>query len=191
MGGGTVQKSSAATSQSDSEPEEDLDDEDFGDSDDPVDASEVIKALTDKVEALIDGQAALVKSINALVAKSEEDAGFRKSIGEGLIGVLEGIERIAESPLPRKGTSTLDGTGIQKGNLGAGSTVRKHRQLTVGDKNELTDIITKATEQGELSHIDSGRLETQINKSIRDPNFQIDPDLLRFLEKKMPKPAAA
>lgn len=158
-----------------------------------VDAGEVIKALTDQVEALAQGQEQLIKSIQELVDMNKKDADFKKSLGEGVIAVLEGVEKISASPGPRRGVTSLNEAGIQKGNLGnGGAALRRHRQLTKNDRDELTPIIIKAVEENELTNIDAGKLETQINKSIMDPNFQIEPKLLVFLEKKLPKqPAVA
>jgi len=163
-----------------------------GGDNEPLDATEVIKSLTDKVEELAQGQEELIKSIQELVEMNKKDAEFKKSLGEGLIAVMETTEKIAGSPAPRRGATSLTdaaSAGIQKGNLGG--TLRRHRQLTKNDRDELAPIISKAVEMKEIDIFEAGKLETQINKSINDPNFQIEPKLLAFLEKKLPKPAAA
>jgi hypothetical protein len=181
----------------DTEPDPDDDqDGDGGDGgDDTINATEIIKALTDEVEALVQGQEQLTKAIQELVEMNKKDAEFKKSIGEGLIAVMETTEKIAGSPASRRGATSLNEaglSGIQKGNLGnGGATQRRHRQLTINDRNDLMPIINKAVEEKELDIMDAGKLETQINKSINNPNFQIEPRLLAFLEKKLPKSAAA
>jgi hypothetical protein len=187
MSGGGISKGNAQ--ETELEPDENREGDEEGGEEELVEASEVIKALTDQVEALAQGQEELTKAIQELVEMNKNDADFKKSIGEGLIALMENTDKIAASPAPRRGATSLNEAGIQKGNLGGA--LRRHRQLTKNDRDELTPIITKAVENNELTYIDAGKLETQINKSISDPNFQIEPRLLAFLEKKMPKPAAA
>jgi len=158
------------------------------DPDDTIEAADVIKALTDQVEGVIKSQEEIAASVKELIELVKQDNGFKKSISDGVIALLETTEKISGSPAARRGITNAAEAGIQKGNL-TGGTIRKHRQLTTADKNELTDVLTKAVQEGELSIMDSGKLETQINKSIRDPNFQIEPRLLAFLEKKLAKSA--
>jgi hypothetical protein len=194
MSGSGISKGNAQEPESEpkEEPKEELEEENEGDEEELVDAGEVIKALTDRVEALAQGQEELAKAIRELAEMNKNDAEFKKSIGEGLIALMENTEKIAGSPAPRRGATNLNEAGIQKGNLGnEGGSLRRHRRLTKNDRDELAPVITKAVEAGELDIIDAGKLETQINKSINDPNFQIEPRLLAFLEKKLPKPAAA
>jgi hypothetical protein len=152
-------------------------DDDDEDGEEFIDAREVIKALTDEVEALKEGQKEIVTSLKAL---SE----FKKSIGESMIAL---IEANANTPLPRRGVGGIDAAGLQKGGVGGkgGHPIRPHRQLTAQDRDELLPILTKAVAGKEIDIIDCGKLETQINKSIRDPNFQIEPRLLSWLETKL------
>lgn len=148
--------------------DDDEDDEEF------VDAEEVIKALADEVEQLKVGQ----EKIIAALAQSEK---FQKSMGEGMIGLMEAYGEIAKTPLPRKGTS--GDPGMNKG--GFTGAAHQHRQFKRGDFDTLRPIMTKAVTDGELSLQDCGKLETQINKSIMNPEFQIDPKFAAFLEKKL------
>ncbi|GHU65041.1 hypothetical protein FACS189447_03270 [Spirochaetia bacterium] len=191
-----VKKAKGAEDDPDLDDDEDLDDEGgTGDDDDEggdeelVDAGEVIKALTGEVESLKKGQAKLAKSIDKLLEQSVADAEFKKSIGEGLVGLMEINAEIAKIPIPRKGAQNLTETGIQKGNVGGGAagTARKHRQFNPQDKDQIMDIVSKAVKEEELDLHDVSRLESQINKSIRDPNFQIDSKYVSFLERKLAK----
>jgi hypothetical protein len=183
MGGGKTK----GYTQDDPDPDDDDDD-----GDDLVNATDVIKALTDQVEELVRGQEEMVNSIRELAEMNKNDAEFKKSIGEGLIALMESTEKIAGSPAPRRGATSLNDAGlagIQKGNLDGAA--RRHRQLTKNDRDELVPVICKAVEAGEMDIMDAGKLETQINKSIINPNFQIEPKLLAFLEAKWPKKATA
>jgi len=159
-------------------------DEQHGDDEELIDAEEVIKALADKVEELEDGQKEILKALKTLTDQSAKDAEFKKSMGEGMIALMEQYGEIAKQPMPRRGVGGIAGTGIAKGNVGSG-TVSKHRQFTVSDQNQLKGILTKAVADGELSLHDCGKLETQINKSIRDPAFQIAPEYADFLRTKL------
>ena len=56
-----------------------------------------------------------------------------------------------------------------------------HRQFTPALKKAVAPLLIEAGKQGELDTQETLRMETQINKSIRDPNFQIDQKYLSFL----------
>jgi uncharacterized protein YfcZ (UPF0381/DUF406 family) len=185
MSGGKIYKGGVT----DPDPDDpDGDDGDDGDEDEElIDAEEVIKALTDKVEELEDGQQEILKALKVLTDQAAQDSEFKKSMGEGMIALMENYEAIAKSPLPRKGLGGLDAVGLNKGGLTGDGRGRKHRQLTAQDREELRPILTKAVEAKELDLVECGKLETQINKSIRDPSFQLDQKFLSFLESKFPK----
>jgi len=185
MGGGTVSKGGKTDPDYDEEDVNARSDDEPGDDEDAlIDAEDVIKALTDKVEELENGQQEILKALKDLTEQSAQDAEFKKSMGEGMIALMEQYGEIAKQPMPRRGVGGVAGAGISKGNVGGG-TVQKHRQFTVSDQNQLKGILTKAVAAGELTLHDCGKLETQINKSIRDPNFQISPEYAEFLRTKL------
>jgi uncharacterized protein (DUF2344 family) len=186
MGGGAMRKGGKGD---DDDPEnQDVGGDDDGEEEEEeelIDAEEVIKALTDKVEELEEGQEKILKALESLTENSAQDAEFRKSIGEGMIALMENYGEIAKQPLPRRGIGGLDALGLKKGNADGGQAAAKHRQFTVQDRDELIPILTKAVKEEELDIHECGRLETQINKSIRDPNFQIDQKFVSFLKGKL------
>jgi hypothetical protein len=185
IGGDSIKKGGKGDDHADQN--EDAGNEDDGEEDEElIDAEEVIKALTEKVEELEGGQERILKALESLTENSAQDAEFRKSIGEGMIALMENYEAIAKTPLPRRGIGGIDAVGMNKGGA-AGAQAKRHRQLTVQDRDELLPILTKAVADKELELIDCGKLETQINKSIRDPSFQIESRLLAFLESKLAK----
>jgi hypothetical protein len=61
---------------------------------------------------------------------------------------------------------------------------RRHKQFTTETKNKATEILTKAVAAGELDMWDSMKIETQINKSLLDPSFQLDQKYQEFLAQK-------
>jgi hypothetical protein len=154
-------------------------DEDEEEDEDLVDATEVIKSLADNVEDL-------TAAVKKLVEHNEQDAEFKKSMGDGMIGLLNGFEQIAGTPLPRKGANALDAAAMNKGGLGgnASSTAIRHRRFTPQDKDDAMEILSKAVANKELDILECGKIESQINKSIRDPNFQLDQKYISFLAKK-------
>lgn len=185
MGGGTMRKGGKGD---DDDPENQDVGDDNGEEEEEeelIDAEEVIKALTDKVEELEGGQKEIMKALKTLTDQAALDVEFKKSMGEGMIALMENYGEIAKQPLPRRGIGGLDAVGLQKGNAGGGQAAMKHRQFTVQDRDELIPILAKAVKEEELDIHECGKLETQINKSIRDPNFQIDQKFVSFLKGKL------
>jgi hypothetical protein len=184
MGGGSVKKSD------DPDPDElerqaaaaaKDDDDDDEDDDDEVEITEVIKALADKLEEVVEGQDALLKALNKLAEQGTQDGEFKKSM-------IEALESLAASPTPKKGiTSAVEAAVLAKSGLlnqpKPGD--RRHKQFTPEMKNRVTDILTKSVAAGELDVFESGKIETQINKSLRDPSFQLDQKYQEFLAKKL------
>ena len=175
MGGGKKPKSQEAESETEEEEEEENEGEEV------VEATEVIKALTDQVEALKTGQEELLKAIAKLAEQSAQDAEFKKSMGEGMIALMQGYAAIAKTPLPRKGVGALDAAGMNKGGFPGAAGTPRHRQFTAADLDEVKDALCKAVANKQLTLLESSQAETQINKSIQNPAFQIDPKFLTIL----------
>jgi hypothetical protein len=64
---------------------------------------------------------------------------------------------------------------------GADGGVRRHRQFTPADLDEARGILSRAVADKKLDILDAARAETQINKSISNPAFQIDQSFLNIL----------
>ena len=62
-----------------------------------------------------------------------------------------------------------------------------HRQFNAAMKRLVAPVLIKAVETGEIDFFTSMRAEAQINKSMRDPNYQINQHLLGFLIRKLTK----
>jgi uncharacterized protein YjgD (DUF1641 family) len=183
MGGGSVKKSDDDPDADEAKRKAEGDDgandgDDDGDED--VEVTEVIKALTDKLEDVVEGQEALLKALNKLAEQGTQDGEFKKSM-------VEALEAIAGTPAPKKGiTSAVEAAVLAKGGLlnQPKPGERRHKQFTTESKDKATEILTKSVEAGELDIWDSMKIETQINKSLRDPNFQLDQKYQEFLARK-------
>jgi hypothetical protein len=149
------------------------------DDDDEVEVTEVIKALTDKLEEVVEGQAQVLKALTAIAEQGVQDGEFKKSM-------VEALETLANTPVGKKGiTSAVEAAVLTKGGLlnQPKPGEKRHKQFTAETKNKATDILTKAVRAGELDIWDSMKIETQINRSLRDPNFQLDQKYQDFLAK--------
>jgi hypothetical protein len=148
--------------------------------DDVEDATPVLKALAENIEKLGENQNVIAESLAALLDQSTQNATLQKSIGESLLAVMERTEQIAGSPAPRKSALTaLEAAMMKKSGLGGGG--KRHRQFTPADLDEAKDILCKAVADKKLTILESGKAETQINKSILNPAFQIDQKFLSIL----------
>jgi hypothetical protein len=158
-------------------------DDDAQDEEDIVDATEVIKSLTDEAAALRDGQEKMLKSLAALTERQARDVEFKKSLGEGMIALMQGQEAFVKSPQPRKGVDGFDLAGLAKGG-GGGAGISRHRQLTASDLLEAREVLGKALREQRITLPEFSKAEAQINESIRNPAFQIDPKFLSILGEK-------
>jgi hypothetical protein len=168
-------------------------DDDDDDDDNVEDATPVLKALADHIEKLEEANEVIAKSLTALAEQSEQNSTLQKSIGEGLLAVLEQTKQIAGTPEPRRSAvSTLD--AMLKGGFGGGATQQAgatsvgaaprgatHRQFTGADLDDAKDILCKAVSAGLLDSLEATRAEMQINKSIKNPSFQIDEKFVNLL----------
>jgi hypothetical protein len=150
---------------------------DGGGNEETINAELVIKALADKIEEL---EGVQEKVLNELESLTE----FNKSLGKGMIAIMEHHDTISQTPLPTKGIRSGFDAVLNKGNA-SGKMIRRHKQFTVDMKNKVTDILVKSVAAGELDIFDSGKIETQINKSIMNPAFQLDQEYQEFLAKKL------
>jgi hypothetical protein len=129
----------------------------------------------------------MLKSLAALTEQQAQDVDFKKSLGEGMIALMQGQEALAKSPQPRKGVDGLDMAGLAAARLaksGGGAGAPRHRQFTAADLVEAKNILSKALADKQLTMPEVCSAETQINESIRNPSFQIEPKFLSILGEK-------
>jgi hypothetical protein len=167
------------------------DDDDDDDDEDVEDATPVLKALAEHIGKLEESNDLIAKSLAALAEQNTRNETLQKSIGEGMLAVMERTEQIARTPAPRKSAiSALEAlqTTLAKGGLGGGAgaagvagTGQRHRQFTRADLDETRGILIKAVTDKKLTTLEAALAETQINKSIINPVFQIDPKFVNIL----------
>jgi hypothetical protein len=164
------------------------DDDDDDDGKEKVeDATPVLKALAEHIEKLEETNEVIAKSLSALVEQNTRNAVIQKSIGESMLAVMEWQKQFTASPTPRRSAvSALD--AMLKGGFGggtampsAGGGVRRHQQFTRADLDDAKDILCKAVAAKTLTVLEATQAETQINKSILNPAYQIDERFVKIL----------
>jgi hypothetical protein len=158
-----------------------------GGEEEPVDATPVLKALAEHIEKLEESNEVIAKSLSALVEQNTQNAVIQKSIGEGMLAIMEGQKQFAASPAPRRSAvSALD--AMLKGGFGGGTAMtgaaggaRRHQQFTRADLDDAKDILCKAVAAKTLTVLEATQAETQINKSILNPAYQIDERFVKIL----------
>jgi hypothetical protein len=151
------------------------------------DATPVMKALAEHIEKLEETTDVLAKSLAALAEQNTQNAEIQKSIGEGMLAIMEGQKQFAASAAPRRSAvSALD--AMLKGGFGGGSAIpgagggaRRHQQFTHADLDDAKDILCKAVSTKTLTVLEATQAETQINKSILNPAYQIDERFVKIL----------
>jgi hypothetical protein len=153
----------------------------------PQDATPVLKALAEHIEKIEESNEVIAKSLAALVEQNTQNAVVQKSLGEGMLVVMEAQKQLAASPAPRRSAvSALDamlkgGLGGGTATPGAGGGARRHQQFTRADLDDAKDILCKAVAAKTITVLEATQAETQINKSILNPAYQIDERFVKIL----------
>ncbi|MGF7108250.1 hypothetical protein [Treponema pedis] len=154
-----------------------------------MDATPILQGFQEQIAAMQSSIDVLAKSTQDILEKLEKSEETQDLLGKSLLVTVQELDRIGNTPIPRGSAVNALQTMMTKGgkvsNLEAGFV--RHKQFTSAEKDEAMDVLLKAVEAGEITAIDCGKFETQINKSMRDPNFQLDQDKIRFLQKKLAK----
>jgi hypothetical protein len=151
------------------EGEEPIDDGGENEDDDGfVDAGPALKSISMQVKSVQESNEVLAKALTSLVAQSESSTALQKAMGESLLAVMKGQRQLGVTPQPRKSAvSALDammkGGGVPYG--GAGD---------AGVFEEMRDKLDKALADKRISMQDYSLAETQLQKSLSDPSFQMD-----------------
>ena len=163
------------------------------DDDDYEDVGPVVKALADKIGELQDTIEVMAKAQTALLERFEETATMQKSLGQGILAIMDRTEEVLASPAPRKGAVTqleaallkAQGGAVAPGSSGDGGTGMSLKPFTSTTIDMTKDILTKAVSNGEIDVITCGRWETQMNKSVGRAAFPFTPDFVAFMQKKL------
>jgi hypothetical protein len=139
---------------------------------DIVDVSEV---LTDVMKSLVTE----LKEINKSLKSLQDSQG---DVGDAVVGVAELVARVANLPAPTQsvmGKSAGRLPGLQKSGA-----VPKERP-TVADLEKAQVVLAKAFRAGRIDLYRSSRIEADMQKAIRDPNFNLQPEDYDFLMQEM------
>jgi hypothetical protein len=151
-----------------------------------TDATPTLEEMAKHIGALEENQELVAKSLAEVLEQGARSEAMQKSIGEGLLAVMERTERIAASPEPRKGAVTALEEAMAKA-MGGGASAdgagaaRRHRQFTREDFEQAKEILSKAVADKKLTLPELCHAETQIQKSMLFPAFQIDRKFLDIL----------
>jgi len=159
------------------------------DDDDYEDAGPVVKALSEKVGELQTTIETMAKAQVAMLEQLEKSAVMQKSLGEGILAIMDRTEEVLASPSPRKGAVTQLEAAMAKamgGGTAAGGTQGGGlRPFTPATIDKAKDILTKAVSDGEIDVITCGKWETQMNKSVGKAAFPFTDDFTAFMHKKL------
>ncbi|MDR1351672.1 MAG: hypothetical protein LBK05_00190 [Treponema sp.] len=183
--------------ENDPDPDENLgqdgDDDDDDDDDDYENAGPIIKALTEKVGEIQTVMEKMAEAQTILLDRFEKSESMQKSLGEGILAVMERTEQVIASPAPRKGAVTqLEaamakalGGGAAGAADGGGAAVGGLRPFTPATFDIAKDILTKAVSDGEIDVTTCSGYETQINKSMGRASYPFTSDFVAFMRKKL------
>jgi hypothetical protein len=165
---------------------------DEDDDDDYEDAGPIVKALVDKVDELQNTIEVMAKAQTAILERFEKSESMQKSLGQGILAIMDRTEEVLASPAPRKGAVTqLEAAmakamgGAPAGSSSGGTTGGVLKPFTNTTIDMTKDILTKAVSDGEIDILTCGRWETQMNKSVGKAAFPFTPDFVAFMQKKM------
>jgi hypothetical protein len=152
-----------------------------------VDATDALNKAIEKIEALEGTIEIMAKSLVATLEKLEQSEVMQKSMGQGILALMERTEEVIASPSPRKGAVTQLETMLAKSNAGGtdgGSfTGRGIRRFTESTVEKTKNLLTKAVSDGEIDLITAGKFETQMNKSCNQGFNAFSDDFVEFLQK--------
>jgi hypothetical protein len=162
------------------------------DDDDYEDAAPIVKALSEKVGQLETTIETMAKAQALMLERFEETSSMQKSIGEGILAIMDRTEEVLASPAPRKGAVTQLEAAMAKA-LGSGGTATGGGGTVGGGLKPFTpatfdmakDILTKAVSNGEIDVVTCSGYETQINKSMGRAAYPFTPDFVAFMRKKL------
>lgn len=153
-----------------------------------MDAGPALEAMAAKIDGIQSSLETLAKSVSSLLTKAEKTESQQDMFGKSMLEVMNRVEAFGNTPVPRGAAVTALENQLAKGGKGivpgvGNAQLVRHKQFTPETKNEAMEILLKAASAGTISAIELGKAETQINKSLRDPAFQIDQKYIALLQK--------
>lgn len=165
------------------------------DEDEYEDATELVKSLTDKIEGLEGAVNAMAKATAAILDKMEESETLQKSLGQGIVALMDRTEQVIASPAPRKGAVTqleANVSALMAKALGGGTasssgsgTAGSMKPFTQERMDKAKDILTKAVSDGEIDIRECAKWETHMNKSMGMTAYEFPEEFAAFMKKKL------
>jgi hypothetical protein len=158
------------------------------------DAGPILEKALAKIESLEATIEVMAKATAAIFDKLEQSEVMQKSMGQGILALMDRTEEVIASPSPRKGAVThLETLKAVMAKAQGGSADADAGGLTTGSLKPFTkermdrskDILTKAVGDGELSVHDCGRFETHMNKSMGKVSYPFPEDMVAFFKRKL------
>jgi len=191
-----LKKSTTGKPENDDDPDDTSPDDLTNDDDDGdyEDASEVVKALTEKIATLEESLEVMAKAQTTMLEKMTEAETLQKSLGQGMLAIMERTEEVLASPQPRKGAvsgiealkKSMGGAAPEDGGTPAGSL----KPFTAERMDFTKDILTKAVKDREISLMTCGKWETHMNKSVGKVAYPFPLDFVAFMQNKLGKQGA-
>jgi len=174
----------------DNDPADQTDDPTNGNDDDDDDdyenATEVLKSLANKVADLGESIEVMAKAQTQLVGMLQASEVMQKSLGQGILAIMDRTDEVLASPAPRKGAVSQLEAVLSKSMAGGAAPSNAGRRLKPFTRQTLDrtkDILTKAVSSGEIDIITCAGYETQMNKSIGQATYAFSDDFVAFMEK--------
>jgi hypothetical protein len=158
------------------------------------DAGPIVKALTEKVGELQTTIETMAKAQAVMLERFEKSEVMQKSLGEGILAIMDRTEEVIASPAPRKGAVTqleaamakaMGGGAAGGSSPGGGVVTGGLKPFTAATIDMAKDILTKAVSDGEIDVFTCGKFETQMNKSVGKAAYPFTPDFVAFMQKKL------
>jgi len=179
-----MMKSQSKPEEDDPDPDESDDPDKEDDGDEYEDAGPVLKALNDKISNLENTIEVMAKATAAILDKFEKTETMQKSIGEGIVAIMDRTEEVLASPQPRKGA--VSGIDALKKSMGSGGApVGGLKPFTPEKMDFMKDILIKAVEAKEIDIVTCGKWETHMNKSIGKVAYSFPLDFVAFVKGKL------
>ncbi|MDR0709745.1 MAG: hypothetical protein LBF77_06740 [Spirochaetaceae bacterium] len=164
-----------------------------GDGDDDYeDAAPLVKALAERLDELQTSIETMSNAQALMLERFEKSETMQKSLGEGILAIMDRTEEVLASPAPRKGAVTQLEAAMAKA-MGGGTTDGGSaaggggglKPFTPATFDKAKDILTKAVSDGEIDVITCSGYETQINKSMGRAAYPFTDDFVEFMRKKL------
>lgn len=158
---------------------------------DGLDATSLYKGLANEVEQVKSDLGIIKEGLNDLLVKFNDFVidrnkkdDLQDEVSKSLLLTMQTVDTLKNKPVRSGSVTNANQAKVAKGGK---TSILRHKQFTKHSKDEAMAILTKAVADGELSVLDCGKIETQINKSLRNPAYQLDQKFIEFLQKRMEK----